>query len=59
LVGDNGQKDMEVYLQIVENFHKRIKGVMIRKLSYIKNERKVMQFEQNMKEFKVPFKSFQ
>jgi len=59
LVGDNGQKDMEVYMQIVQKFHKRIKGVMIRKLPYIKNEKKVVLFEQNMNKYKVPFKAFQ
>jgi len=59
LVGDNGQKDMDVYREIVTKFHKRIKGVMIRKLSYIKNEKMLDEFEQCMREFHVPFKAFQ
>jgi phosphatidate phosphatase APP1 len=58
LIGDNGQKDMEVYLEIVSKYHERIKGVMIRKLSYIKNEKKVQKFADSIGEFNVPFKSF-
>lgn len=59
LVGDNGQKDMEVYHEIVSKYHHRIKGVMIRKLSYIKNQKKLNKFAESIQEFNVPFKSFQ
>lgn len=58
LIGDNGQKDMEVYLDIVSKYHERIKGVMIRKLSYIKNEKKIRKFEEHVRQYNVPFKQF-
>ena len=58
LVGDNGQKDMEVYLEIVSKFHNRIKGVMIRKLVYIKNEKSVQSFKEKINQFDVPFVIF-
>jgi len=58
LVGDNGQKDMEIYLEIVSKFHDRIKGVMIRKLSYINNEKSIQNFEQQIRNFNVPFSLF-
>ena len=59
LVGDNGQKDMDVYREIVEKYNDRIKGVIIRKLPYIKNEKSLRKFEACMKTCRVPFKSFQ
>jgi len=58
LIGDNGQKDMEVYLEIVSKYHQRIKGVMIRKLPYIKNEKKILRFQESITKYNVPFKSF-
>jgi len=58
LVGDNGQKDMEIYLEIVTKYHDRIKGVMIRKLPYIRNEQKIQKFKEGIHEYKVPFKLF-
>ena len=58
LVGDNGQKDMEIYQEVVSRFPKRIKGVMIRRLPYIKNEKKINRFTAAMQEQGVPFKVF-
>ncbi len=55
LVGDNGQKDMEIYHEIVTKFHERIKGVMIRKLPYIKNERRIQGYKERINHFDVPF----
>ncbi|MCG8306970.1 MAG: DUF2183 domain-containing protein [Cytophagales bacterium] len=57
LVGDNGQRDMEIYSEIVSRYKDRIKGVMIRKLPYIKNERKIHRFQQSVLRSNVPFKS--
>ena len=58
LIGDNGQKDMEVYHQIIGKYHDRIKGVMIRKLHYIKNDKKIIQFAEEIGKFNIPFKVF-
>lgn len=58
LVGDNGQKDMEIYHEVVMKFYKRIKGVMIRNLPYIKNEKTVQHFKERINHFDVPFISF-
>ncbi len=59
LIGDNGQKDMEVYYEIVLKFHDRIKGVMIRKLPYIKNDHKIQSFKTRINHFDIPFLIFQ
>jgi len=58
LVGDNGQKDMDIYQEIISKYHNRIKGVMIRKLLYIKNEKKILQFQESIQEYEIPFKAF-
>lgn len=59
LIGDNGQKDMDIYHKVIERYHERIKGVMIRKLSYIKNEKKIVRFQKSIQQYDIPFKSFQ
>lgn len=58
LIGDNGQKDMEVYYEIVLNFHDRIKGIMIRKLPYINNDHKIQNFKKRINQFDIPFLIF-
>lgn len=58
LVGDNGQKDMEIYHEIVAKFHPRIKGVMIRKLPYIRNERRIQSYKEKINQLNVPFLIF-
>ncbi len=58
LVGDNGQKDMDIYHQIVSRYPGRIRGVMIRKLSYIKNEKRIKWYEDKITSFGVPFVTF-
>ncbi len=58
LIGDNGQKDMEIYYQIVSKFHNRIKGVMIRKLPYIKNEKRIQSYRQKITDLGVSFLTF-
>ena len=58
LVGDNGQKDIDIYMKIARKYPARIKGVMIRKLAYIKNERKLHHFQQEIEKHGIPFKSF-
>lgn len=58
LVGDNGQKDMEIYADIVTKYSKRIKGVLIRKLPYIKNEKRIKRYQQSIEGFNVPFITF-
>ncbi|NJN26660.1 MAG: DUF2183 domain-containing protein [Cyclobacteriaceae bacterium] len=59
LVGDSGQKDMEIYHEVVSQFTDRIKGVMIRKLHYIKNDKLILGYKDKFTEFKVPFITFQ
>ncbi|MCK5701659.1 MAG: App1 family protein [Cyclobacteriaceae bacterium] len=58
LVGDNGQRDMDIYCDIVSKFHERIKGVMIRKLPYIKNELRIQSVKEKINHFDVPFLIF-
>ncbi len=58
LVGDNGQKDMDIYHQIVIKYPDRIKGIMIRKLSYIKNEKRIKWYGDKITALGVPFVTF-
>ncbi len=58
LVGDNGQKDMEIYSIIVAKYHQRIKGVLIRKLPYIHNDDVIEDFKTKINHFDVPFNVF-
>lgn len=58
LVGDNGQKDMEIYAIISERYKSRIKGVLIRKLPYIKNERRIERYRRRIEIVGVPFLTF-
>jgi phosphatidate phosphatase APP1 len=58
LVGDSGQKDMEVYARIVEYYPGRVKAVMIRDLPRIRDEAKIPQYRAVFKEKAVPFVTF-
>ncbi|MDZ7608501.1 MAG: phosphatase domain-containing protein [Cyclobacteriaceae bacterium] len=58
LVGDNGQRDMEIYSILTDKFPARVKGVMIRKLPYIKNEKRLKRYEQKITAHGVPFITF-
>ena len=58
LVGDNSQKDMEIYHKIVAGFHGRVKGVMIRKLPYIKNDAVIQTYKEKINHCDVPFLTF-
>lgn len=58
LVGDNGQKDMEIYAEIANKFSGRIKGVLIRKLPYIKNEKRINRYRKHIEALKIPFITF-
>jgi len=58
LVGDNGQKDMEIYSEIVSRFDGRIRGVLIRKLPYIKNEKRISRYKEAIEKWDVPFITF-
>ena len=58
LVGDNGQKDMEIYSTLVEKYPTRIQGVMIRRLPYIKNEKRLLHYEQKIMAHGLPFITF-
>jgi len=55
LVGDNGQKDVEIYSHVCENYASRIKGVMIRKLPYVKEHYRIENLEKRLDELNVPF----
>jgi phosphatidate phosphatase APP1 len=58
LVGDNGQKDMEIYADMAARYGDRIKGVLIRKLPYIKNEKRTKRYRQRIESFNIPFITF-
>lgn len=58
LVGDNGQKDMKIYSLLAEKYTERILGVMIHKLPYIKNEKRLRYYEQRITAKGLPFITF-
>jgi len=58
LVGDNGQKDMEIYTEVSSKYPKRIKGILIRKLPYIKNEKRIERYQKMIEGFGIPFITF-
>lgn len=58
LVGDNGQKDIDIYSHICEEYPTRIKGVMIRKLTYIKEKNRLNKMHSRLKELDIPFASY-
>jgi len=58
LVGDNGQKDMEIYSTLADKYASRIQGVMIRRLPYIKNERRLKRYEKKITAHGLPFITF-
>ena len=58
LVGDNGQKDMDIYSQVCHRYPGRIKGVMIRKLARVSHEQRFHQFEDEVKSLGIPFSCF-
>jgi len=54
LVGDNGQKDMDIYGKICEKYPDRIKGVMIRKLPYVRESYRLDRLEKQLSQYKIP-----
>lgn len=58
LIGDNGQKDMDIYRLVCQQEPDRVKGVMIRKLAGVHRERKFELFRQRLKEQGIPFLHF-
>jgi len=54
LVGDNGQKDMDIYGKICEKYPGRIKGVMIRKLPYVRESYRLDRLEKQLSQYKIP-----
>jgi phosphatidate phosphatase APP1 len=58
LVGDNGQKDMDIYSSICLQHPDRIQGVMIRKLPYIHNEHRFNSVKNLITDLNIPFMHF-
>jgi len=58
LVGDNGQKDMEIYAEVCRDFPGRINSVMIRKLPYITNEKRFNRYRDIISGLGVPFEHY-
>lgn len=55
LIGDNGQRDMDIYSMICRQSPERVKGIMIRKLSGVHRERKYELFKQRVERSGIPF----
>ena len=58
LIGDNGQKDMEIYSEICRQHPDRIQGVMIRKLPYIHNDKRFINVKNLITDLNIPFRHF-
>ncbi len=55
LVGDSGQKDLEIYAEICNHYPDRIKGVMIRKLPHRTSEKRFNRYREVFRDMSVPF----
>ena len=58
LVGDNGQKDIEIYSHFCETQSSRIKGVMIRKVPKVKEEYRLKRLSMLLKEKQIPLTTY-
>lgn len=58
LVGDNGQKDLDIYCRICEIFPERVRGVMIRKLPKVKERYRLDHLQSNLDEWGIPLVSY-
>lgn len=54
LVGDNGQRDLEIYARITGLYANRIKAVVIRDIGLAKYRRKNNEFEQRILDLNIP-----
>lgn len=55
LVGDNGQKDMEIYADICREYKGRIKGVMIRKIPHRSSENRYVKYRKIFNDLGITF----
>ncbi len=58
LVGDNGQKDMEIYGKICDKYPDRVKGVMIRKLPYVTEAYRMENMKKQLDFHNIPLVSY-
>lgn len=58
LIGDNGQKDLDIYHKIARKYPERVKGIIIRRLPYRKDQSRINQFSEIFDQLKVPFITF-
>lgn len=58
LVGDNGQKDIDIYCRICKIFPDRVRGVMIRKLPRVKERYRLDNFKTKLDEWGIPLVSY-
>ena len=58
LVGDNGQQDMDIYYDIASRNPERIKGVIIRKVHYLKREKRMSFYKERFGHLDIPFITF-
>jgi phosphatidate phosphatase APP1 len=54
LIGDSGQKDAEIYQQVVKDFPGRVKAIYIRHVSGEKRESAISQIQYNLKKHNIP-----
>lgn len=55
LAGDSGQKDIDIYTNICQAYPSRIKGVIIRQISYKRNDPRLEAFKSFAANFNIPF----
>jgi phosphatidate phosphatase APP1 len=56
LLGDNGQKDLEIYASICQEYASRIEAVIIRDVGKLKYRRKNKEFEETIVNLQIPVK---
>lgn len=58
LVGDNGQKDIEIYSKMCDHYPDRVRGVMIRKLSSVKEQYRIDNLSLKLAEYNIPLVTY-
>ena len=54
LIGDNGQRDPEIYLRIAQEFPERVKAIYIRTIRKHKKDSRINELVQQLKAINVP-----
>ena len=58
LLGDSGQKDIHIYMEVTKSYPERISGVLIRKIRRNSKKSALLEAKKLFKDFDIPFHAF-